>query len=135
MTLKRFGVAVISAAALLGVYASVASAAGPPNNSYLCYSKFQVDPGVWSDSPTGIKGGLGGNLSSSALLKLGYWQPFAQKSTPTSTKLPGGWYLHCNPPGVTALGGTPPTTIIGGAGETVANTSLAALPGYYPTAP
>ena len=133
MTLKRVSAAVIATAALCAVYASVAAAAAP-NNSYLCYSKFQVDPGVWSDSPTGIKGGLGGNISASALLKLGYWQPFAQKSTPTSTKLPSGWYLHCNPPGATVAGATP-TTIIGGAGETVTNTSLAALPGYYPMAP
>jgi hypothetical protein len=135
MALKRFGVAVTAAAALLAIYTSVAAAAGPPNNSYLCYSTLQVDPGVWSDSPTGIMGGLGGNISSSALLKLGYWQPFAEKSTPTKTVLPGGWYLHCNPPGVTVSGGTPPTTIIGGAGEIVANTSLYVFPGYYPMVP
>jgi hypothetical protein len=135
MTLKRLGVAVIAAAALLAVYASVGVAAGPPNNSYLCYSSLQVDPGVWSDSPTGVKGGLGGNISSSALLKLGYWQPYAEKSTPTNTKLPNGWYLHCNPPGVTVSSGTAPTAIIGGAGEVVANTSLWVFPGYYPMAP
>jgi hypothetical protein len=133
MTVKRLSAAVIAAAALLTVYVSVAAAAGPPNNSYLCYSKFQIDPGVWSDSPTGFKGGLGGNVSSSALLKLGYWQPFAQKSTPTATKLPGGWYLHCNPPGATVA--STPSAIIGGAGETVGNKSLAALPGYYPMFP
>jgi hypothetical protein len=118
---------------VFGVSAASAAAAGPPNNSYLCYSKFQIDPGVWSDSPTGFKGGLGGNVSSSALLKLGYWQPFAQKSTPTATKLPGGWYLHCNPPGATVA--STPSAIIGGAGETVGNKSLAALPGYYPMFP
>ena len=133
MALKRLSVAVIAAAALLAIYASVAAAAGPPNNSYLCYSKFQVDPGVWSDSPSGFKGGLGGNVSSSALLKLGYWSPFAEKSTPTNTKLLGGWYLHCNPPGATLAGA--PTAIVGGAGETVGNMSLAVLPGYYPVGP
>lgn len=132
MTLKQVTLAALAALVSAGTFATVAAAAGPPNNSYLCYSKFQIDPGVWSDSPTGIKGGLGGNVSSSALLKLGYWQPWAQKSTPTGTKLPGGWYLHCNPPGAT-VAGTP--TIIGGAGEVVANTSLATLPGYYPMAP
>ena len=133
MVLKRLSAAVIAAAALLAIYASVAAAAGPPNNSYLCYSKFQVDPGVWSDSPSGFKGGLGGNVSSSALLKLGYWSPFAEKSTPTKTKLLGGWYLHCNPPGATLAGA--PTAIVGGAGETVGNMSLAVLPGYYPVGP
>ena len=133
MTLKRLSAAVITAAALLAIYASVAAAAGPPNNSYLCYSKFQVDPGVWSDSPSGFKGGLGGNVSSSALLKLGYWSPFAEKSTPTKTKLLGGWYLHCNPPGATLAGA--PMAIVGGAGETVGNMSLAVLPGYYPVGP
>jgi hypothetical protein len=118
---------------VFGVAAAGAAAAGPPNNSYLCYSKFQVDPGVWSDSPSGFKGGLGGNVSSSALLKLGYWSPFAEKSTPTNTKLLGGWYLHCNPPGATLAGA--PTAIVGGAGETVGNMSLAVLPGYYPVGP
>jgi hypothetical protein len=132
MALKRLSAAVIAAAALLAIYASVAAAAGPPNNSYLCYSKFQVDPGVWSDSPSGLNGGLGGNVSSSALLKLGYWSPFAEKSTPTNTKLLNGWYLHCNPPGAPTGA---PTAIVGGAGEIVGELSLAGLPGYYPVGP
>ena len=134
MAAKRRAAVAAAVSVVFGVVAAGAFGAAPPNNSYLCYSKSQVDPGVWSDNPIGLKGGLGGNVSAGALLKLGYWQPFAVKSTPTGTKLPGGWYLHCNPPGATVAGGTP-TTIIGGAGETVANKSLAGLPGYYPVGP
>jgi hypothetical protein len=131
MTLKRLGATVIAAAALLAAVSVSSASAG---NAYLCYSNFQIDPGVWSDSPSSLKGGSGGNVSAGALLKLGYWAPFATKTATTNTKLPGGWYLHCNPPGVTVAGFTA-TTIIGGAGETVGNSSLASLPGYYPQAP
>jgi hypothetical protein len=131
MAKARFLAALATAAAILVGVAAVASAAGPPSNSYLCYSKFQVDPGVWSDNPINIKGGLGGNLSSTQLLKLGYWSPWATKTSTTSTKLPNGYYLHCNPAGAT----TASTTTIGGAGEVVTEKTLTGLPGYYPAAP
>jgi hypothetical protein len=128
MTTKRLIAAGIAAATMLGIGASGSGAV--PGNSYLCYSKFQTDPGVWSDAPANS----GGNLSSFQLVALGYWKPFATKTTPTNTQLPGGWFLHCNPPSATIQSGAP-LTIIGGAGETVTDPTLASQPGYYPMAP
>ena len=131
MALKKVSALAAVASVLLGIAAVGATgAAAAPGNSYLCYSKFQVDPGVWADSVSN----KGGNLTAFQLAALGYWKPFAQKSTPTSTLIPGGWYLHCNPTSATTQAGSA-LTIIGGAGETVANQELAALPGYYPMAP
>jgi hypothetical protein len=128
MATKRLIAAMATAATLVGIVATGTAAA--PGNSYLCYSKFQVDPGVWSDAPSNS----GGDLSSIKLVGLGYWKPFATKSTPTNTKIPGGWFLHCNPPNATIQAGAP-LTIIGGAGETVSDPTLASQPGYYPMAP
>ena len=128
MATKRLIAAAAAAVTLLGIAAT--GSAAVPGNSYLCYSKLQVDPGVWADSVSN----KGGNVTAFQLAALGYWKPFAQKSTPTSTLIPGGWYLHCNPTSATTQAGAA-LTIIGGAGETVANADLAALPGYYPMAP
>jgi hypothetical protein len=129
MGVRRLVAALVVAAAFLGIVAA-ASAAGPPGNSYLCYSKLQVDPGVWSDAP----GNVGGDTSSEQLMALGYWKPFAEKTTPTATLLPGGWYLDCNPAeATTQSGGT--MSIVGGSGELVTDATLASDPGYYPALP
>ena len=112
------------AAAVLAAVAASAPAAG--NNSYLCYSKNQVDPNFWVISTSNA-----GNTDATSLLASGYWLPYAEKSVPTSTKLPGGWYLICNlQPGETAV----PGSVIGGAGETITEPTLAGKPGYYPQA-
>src|SRR2546430_1909095 len=105
----------------------------PPRSTLFPYTtlfRSQTDPGVWVDSPSN----KGGDVSVAQLVALGYWVPFAEKSTPTNTLIPGGWYLNCNPAGATTQSGAA-TTIIGGAGETVTDPTLAGLPGYYPTAP
>ena len=108
-------------------FAAVASSAFPAtNNSFLCYSKNQVDPNFWVISTSNA-----GNTDATSLLASGYWLPYAEKSVPTSTKLPGGWYLICNlQPGETAV----PGSVIGGAGETITEPTLAGKPGYYPQA-
>jgi hypothetical protein len=115
---------VVLTGAILATVATSGYAAG--NNSYLCYSKNQVDPNFWpiSDSNTG-------NTDATGLLAAGYWLPYAEKSVPTSTLLPGGWYLICNlQPTEAAVAGAS----IGGAGETITDPSLAGKPGYYPEA-
>jgi hypothetical protein len=62
--------------------------------AFLCYSKFEVDPGVWPLAKTSSSI----HDTASALLGTGYWSPFAEKSVPTRTELPGGYYLICNLP-------------------------------------
>src|SRR2546430_13246390 len=67
----------------------------PPRSTLFPYTtlfRSQTDPGVWVDSPSN----KGGDVSVAQLVALGYWVPFAEKSTPTNTLIPGGWYLNCN---------------------------------------
>jgi len=114
----------VLAAAIVATVATSGYAAG--NNSYLCYSKNQVDPNFWVISTSNT-----GNTDATSLLAAGYWLPYAEKSVPTSTLLPGGWYLICNlQPTETAV----PGVNIGGAGETISDPTLAGKPGYYPQA-
>jgi hypothetical protein len=103
----------------------------PADSSFLCYSKLQVDPGVWPDKTTN------GETTAPQLIAAGYWKPVAEKSIPTNTKLPQGWYLHCNPPVATAQGAAPaPSAFVGEAGELITNgTDLATRPSVYPVAP
>jgi hypothetical protein len=56
---------------------------------FLCYSKFQVDPGVW-----------GYSQASQLLAGGGYWKPYAVAGTSSSTRV-GSYSLVCNPGGVT----------------------------------
>jgi hypothetical protein len=121
---RRLAVIGALTTAFFALVASSASAAS--NNSYLCYSKNQVDPNFWVISTSNT-----GNTDATTLLAAGYWLPYAEKSVPTSTQLPGGWYLICNlQTGETAV----PGGIIGGAGETITDPTLAGMPGYYPQA-
>src|SRR5262245_21934768 len=55
-----------------------------PDGAFLCYSRFQVDPGVW---PAG---------EATALLARGYWRPTAVLGTVSATRL-GPYSLVCNP--------------------------------------
>jgi hypothetical protein len=59
----------------------------PPDGAFLCYSRFQVDPGVWPEA------------EASALLAKGYWRPTAVPGAVSATRL-GPYSLICNPPNV-----------------------------------
>jgi hypothetical protein len=85
--LKR--ILVLMAAASLAGLGATGGRAGA-SAAFLCYSKWQIDPGVWTFKTTPR-----GN-SARALFATGYWSPYAEKSIPTDTRLPGGWYLLCN---------------------------------------
>jgi hypothetical protein len=56
-----------------------------PDGVFLCYSSFQVDPGVWP-SP-----------EAATLFALGYWQPYAVLGARSATRL-GAYSLLCNLP-------------------------------------
>jgi hypothetical protein len=91
-----------------GVAASQASAQSDPfktSVAFLCYSKFQVDPGVWPLQKTSFTI----HDTASDLLGMGYWSPYAEKSAPTATELPDGYYLSCSlPAGMRPVVGTLP---------------------------
>lgn len=73
--------------------------------AFLCYSRFQVDPGVWPLQKTSYTI----HHTASDLVGMGYWSPYAERSTPTATELPGGYYLICNlPAGMRPVVGTLP---------------------------
>src|SRR5206468_8864684 len=55
-----------------------------PDGAFLCYSRFQVDPGVWPAA------------EAAALLARGYWRPTATLGTLSATRL-GPYSLVCNP--------------------------------------
>ena len=58
-----------------------------PDGAFLCYSRFQVDPGVWPEK------------EAAALLANGYWRPTAVPGAVSATRL-GPYSLVCNPPNV-----------------------------------
>ena len=58
---------------------------GAAETIWLCYSKFQVDPGYWFQP------------EASALFAAGYWQPYAIKADIGSTVL-GAYHIVCNLP-------------------------------------
>jgi len=72
-------------------------------NFWLCYSKSQTDPAVYSRS------------QAIELFDAGYWVPYAVMDPLSGTKLNSGLYLVCNlPAGYTAKGGVAVST---GGGE------------------
>src|SRR5574340_1603900 len=64
--------------------AAVAPAA-PEDSTFLCYSAYQVDPGVWPVSQAQI-----------LYTTFGYWQPFAVKGNVTGGTNVGAYHLTCN---------------------------------------
>jgi hypothetical protein len=84
IVLKRVLAVAAAAATLAGIGASTATAA--PSGAFLCYSKWQIEPGYYS-----FKGG-----EANTLFSQGYWSPYAQTSVVTKTRISGGWYLLCN---------------------------------------
>ncbi|MDE3024172.1 MAG: hypothetical protein KGI93_01245 [Acidobacteriota bacterium] len=142
--MKRIVLALAAAAvgsALAAVGASQASAQSSPFDTsvaFLCYSKFQVDPGVWPLEKTNYTI----HDTASTLLGMGYWSPFAEKSVATRTELPGGYYLTCNlPAGMSPVVGTLPKQstsspeLVTQKGALVPKThKYAGEPGLYPLA-
>jgi hypothetical protein len=98
--------------------AAATSPAPPEVNVFLCYSAFQGDPGVW---PVG---------EAAALLKSGYWSPYAVPNTVAGGTNIGGYHLVCN----VATGQSAGTSVLGGAGEVYgsgAAKDVTNVPGHY----
>jgi hypothetical protein len=94
----------------------------PTNNHvFLCYSKFNDEPGVWPIE------------QAQALIDDGYWSPRALDGTVAGGTNVGGYHLVCNAPASDVkLGASPAFDVyVGGAGEVVGR-SVEGLPGYYP---
>jgi hypothetical protein len=104
--------------------AAVASAdPGPPRGEegiFLCYSKFQVDPGVWQYS-----------MAQQLLAGGGYWKPYAVLGTDSSTRI-GAYSLVCNPGKV--LQSLPAVAVQGGGDLTQVPSELDQL-NVYPVLP
>lgn len=96
-----------------------AVAPSPPSDVFLCYSAFQTNPGVWSSSV------------AAALLKAGYWSPYAVAGNVAGATNIGAYHLACN----LATGQSAGTSTLGGAGEVIgadAKTAVTGVPGFYP---
>jgi hypothetical protein len=87
----------------------------PENNVFLCYSKFQVDPGVWPVS------------QAQALILSGYWEPSAVSGMVGGGTNIGSFHLVCNPPASSTSDGA----YIGADGSMVSGAG-ADVAGYYP---
>jgi hypothetical protein len=100
-------------------WANAAATLPPPeNNVFLCYSASQTDPGVWPIS------------EAAALIKAGYWSPYAVPGTVSGGTNVGGYHLVCN----LATGQSAGTSVLGGAGEvygTGATNDVTNVPGHY----
>jgi hypothetical protein len=87
------------------------------NHVFLCYSKFQTDPGVW-DSTT-----------AAALLKDGYWVPYAIAGNVDGATNVGAFHLVCN-----LTGSQQPTGGFVDDGGGTWSADYASMPGLYPAA-
>jgi hypothetical protein len=104
--------------------ASAGSEAQGSESIYLCYSKFQVDPGAWTygEAAQLLAGG-------------GYWKPSAVFGGASSTKA-GLFSLACNPGGATAAATTvTPTLGVQSGGDITAVPSMMSQIDVYPVAP
>jgi hypothetical protein len=86
----------------------------PENHVFLCYSKFQVDPGAWSAS------------QAKELVNEGYWSPSAMSGNVAGGTNIGDLHLVCNPPAATSQ-----SSFVGSDGKAV-SVADPGLPGYYP---
>ena len=123
--------------AALGVGVSTAAAQGRHDYAFLCYSKWEIDPGVWSMDGYGSEH----SWTAAYLMSLGMWSPYAETSVPTQTQLPNGYYLICNlgepalTPSATAPLAPVAGTIVTQKGVVYpTNPEFASTPGYYPLA-
>jgi len=87
----------------------------PENHVFLCYSKFEVDPGVWPVS------------QAQALLESGYWEPSAVSGTVGGGTNIGSFHLVCNPPASSVSDGL----YIGADGSMIPGADAGAA-GFYP---
>lgn len=121
-------VLLLAATGLAALGIGVPTAGAHSTVAFLCYSKYEVDPGVWSLAITGPRD----HETAAELMALGYWAPFAEKTIPTQTQIANGYYLICNlPTGVTPTAGM----IVTQKGVVRPADSWALThPGYYPEA-
>lgn len=96
----------------------------PESSVFLCYSKFQVDPGAWLAH------------QASELMSEGYWAPFALTGNVDGGTNVGDYHLVCNPqtsaPTFASVNAAPERYI--GADGGFATSAADGLPGYYPYA-
>jgi hypothetical protein len=95
------------------------------SNIFLCYSAWQVDPGVWTES-----------VASNLVATAGYWQPFAVKGNVLDGTNVGDYHLVCNLP----AGQSVPAKhgYVGDGGTIVEqdmHDALATTLGWYPIVP
>jgi hypothetical protein len=86
-----------------------------PDNVFLCYSKFQVEPGVWSPE------------QAKELLAQGYYYPVAVKGNVAGGTNLGDYHLVCNAPAA-----QPPDKVVNENGEVVPKELAGDTLGYYP---
>jgi hypothetical protein len=97
------------------VCGSAPAAINEPDGVFLCYSKFQVEPGVWSPA------------QAKELLGQGYYYPVAVKgNVPGGTNL-GDYHLVCNAPAA-----TPPGLVVNENGMVLPAALAGDTLGYYP---
>ena len=107
-----------SSCVTVNVVVPAATLPPPVANVFLCYSAFQTDPGVWPAT------------EAAALIKAGYWSPYAVPNTVTGGTNVGGYHLVCN----LATGQSAGTSVLGGAGEVYgagATADVTNVPGHY----
>ena len=90
---------------------------------FLCYSTFQVDPGVWP-----------GHIAAQLIAGGGYWQPYAVKgNVPFGTNI-GAYHLVCN----LATGQAAGQQFAGGGGDVSGPEAFGSITGnlgWYPVVP
>ncbi|MGH7191514.1 MAG: hypothetical protein ACREF0_20275 [Acetobacteraceae bacterium] len=93
----------------------------PENTVFLCYSKFQVDPGPWLAD------------QAQELMQEGYWTPSAMNGDVEGGTNIADYHLVCNPPppALSSSSHADPTVYVGADGTHVGS-AAAGLPGYYP---
>jgi hypothetical protein len=119
--------AAITAVVAVAVVGASAAASSPPkpveHSVFLCYSTYQVDPGVWMLS------------QAETLFKAGYWQPYAVAGNVVGGTNVGTYHLVCN----LATGQSVPAVhgYVGGGGTVVGpdmHTTLETNLAFYPIA-
>jgi hypothetical protein len=87
--MKRLMYLLGATVAALTLGAAAAGATNAPvaaeSSSFLCYSAYQVEPGVWPVSQ-----------AETLYSTFGYWQPFALKGNVTGGTNLGAYHLTCN---------------------------------------
>jgi hypothetical protein len=102
---------------------AASAAARGQEGIFLCYSKFQVDPGAWDYSQ-----------ASQLLAGGGYWRPSAVLGSTGSSTTLGAYTLVCNPGGATSASTTVAPTLAVEGGGSLVGISLDRLD-VYPLAP